>query len=206
MAPETERERQGFAEGQNRYQESDRVLKTDDPGSGPEGIGANLKARMVIGVFDRREEAEATVRDLERLGYPSEDVSLVMQQPGSPAEIGTSATEANKGMATGLTAGAIIGGIAGLAALAIPGVGAILAAGPLAAALGAMTGASLGGLVGAFSGLGVPKEEAIAFDEAVRAGGVVVAVKTSDRDAEGRARDIMEQHGVRKCGSYNQAL
>jgi hypothetical protein len=206
MAHETERERQGFAEPDNRYEQSDRVLKTDDPGTGPEGIVPNLEARIVMGVFDRREDAEATVRELERLGYPSEDISLVMQQPGSPAEIGTGATEANKGMATGLTAGAIIGGLAGLAALAIPGVGAILAAGPLAAALGAMGGAALGGLVGAFTGLGVPKEEAIEFDEAVRAGGVVVAVKASDRDAEGRACDAMERRGARKCGSYNQAL
>ena len=66
MAHETERERQGFAEPENRYRESDRILKTDDPGAGAEGIGANLKARIVMGVFDRREDAEATVRDLIR--------------------------------------------------------------------------------------------------------------------------------------------
>lgn len=206
MGAETEREREGFAEAQNRYQESDRVLKTDDPGTGADGLNANLKARVVVGVFDRQEDAEATVRDLEQLDYPPEDISLVMQRPGSPAEIGTSATEANKGMTTGVTAGAILGGIAGLAALALPGVGAILAAGPLAAALGAMTGAALGGLVGAFSGLGIPKEEAVQLDEAVRAGGVVVAVKAADREADQRACGIMERHGVRRCGSYNQAL
>jgi hypothetical protein len=206
MAPETERERQGFAEGKNRYEESNRVLKTDDPGHGPEGVVPSLKARIVVGVFDRREDAEASVRELEGQGYPSEDISLVMQQPGSPAEIGASQTKADTGMATGITAGAVLGGIAGLAALAIPGVGAILAAGPLAVALGAMTGAAMGGLVGAFTGLGIPKEEAIEFDQAVRAGGVVVAAKTADRAAEDRACATMERHNVRRCGSYNQAL
>jgi hypothetical protein len=206
MAHETERERQGFAEPRNRDEASDRILKTDDPGAGPEGILPNLAARIVVGVFDQRQGAEAAVRALEQAGYPSESISLIMQQPGTPGEVAAGQTKADTGMATGVTAGAVLGGIAGLAALAIPGVGAILAAGPLAAALGAMTGAALGGLVGAFTGLGIPKEEAIEFDQAVRAGGVVVSVKASDRDAEGRACDIMERNGARKCGGYNQAL
>ena len=204
MPAETEREQ--FAEGQNRYQESDRVLKTDDPGSGPDGVVPNLKSRIVVGVFEQQSEAEAAVRALEAPGHPSEDVSLVMQRPGSPPEIGTGQTKADSGMATGVSVGAILGGIAGLAALAIPGIGAILAAGPIAAALGAMGGAALGGLVGAFSGLGIPTEEAEAFDRAVRAGGVVVAVRFADRDAEQRASELMRRHQPQKIGSYNQAL
>jgi hypothetical protein len=204
MAHETERE--GFAEGHNRYEESNRVLKTDDPGTGAEGVVPNLQSRIVVAVFQGQEQAEAAVQDLERAGYPHEDISLVMQRPGSPAEIGAGDTKADTGMVTGITAGAILGGIAGLAALAIPGVGAILAAGPLAAALGAMGGAALGGLVGAFSGLGIPKEEAIQLDEAVRSGGIVVSVKVADRDAEGRVRETLERQGAKKVGSYTQAL
>jgi hypothetical protein len=110
--------------------------------------------------------------------------------PNAGAEVSAGSTQADKGMLTGVSVGALLGGIAGLAALAIPGVGALLAAGPIAAALGAMSGAALGGRVGAFSGLGVPNEEAIAFDEA----------------GEARARGRMEQHRPRKLGSYNQAL
>jgi DNA polymerase len=206
MAPQNEPKRDQYAEGQNRYEASDRVLKTDDPGTGEQGVLPNLKARVLIGVFDALAHAQSAIRDLEGAGYPKDDISLVMQRPGSPPEVDTSATEADKGMTTGVSVGAILGGIAGLAALAIPGVGAILAAGPIAAALGAMSGAALGGLVGAFSGLGIPKEEATALDEAVRAGGIVVAVKVADTDAEARARALMEQHQPRQLGSYNQAL
>jgi hypothetical protein len=201
-----EAERDDIAEGRNRYEESNRVLKTDDPGSGAEGVVPNLQSRIVVAVFQQQEPAEAAVGDLERAGYPRDDISLVMQRPGSPAEIGTGDTKADTGMATGITAGAILGGIAGLAALAIPGVGAILAAGPLAAALGAMGGAAIGGLVGAFSGLGIPKEEAIQLDEAVRSGGIVVSVKVADRDAEGRVRETLDRYGAQKVGSYTQAL
>ena len=207
MAKDNERvEGEDYAEGQNRYQESDRVLKTDDPGSGTSGIVPNLQSRVVVAVFEQRESAEAAVRDLESAGYPSDDISLVMQRPGSAADIGAGDTKADQGMATGITAGAVLGGIAGLAALAIPGVGVILAAGPLAVALGALGGAALGGLVGSFTGLGIPQEEAVRFDEAVRAGGIVVSVKVDDRADEERARTTLDQHGPREVGSYTQAL
>jgi hypothetical protein len=36
-------EREHFTEGQNKYEKSDRVLKTDDPGAGPQGIVPNLQ-------------------------------------------------------------------------------------------------------------------------------------------------------------------
>jgi hypothetical protein len=125
--------------------------------------------------------------------------------PNAGAEVSAGSTQAGKGMFTGVSVGTLLGGIAGLAALAIPDVGTS-AAGPIAAALGAMSGAALGGLVGAFSGLGIPKEGAITFDKAMRTGGIVVAAKVADEASEARARGLMEQHRPRKLGSYNQAL
>jgi hypothetical protein len=162
---------------------------------------------VVVGIFDRQAHAEETLSQLERDGFPRDDISLVMQQPDSSQNpIGPGKTKADQGTVMGVSAGAVLGGIAGLAALAIPGVGALLAAGPIAAALGAMGGAALGGLVGSFTGLGIPSAQAKQFDEAVRAGQVVVAVKIVDRPAEERARDIMQRQQARSVSSYNQAL
>jgi hypothetical protein len=204
MAPETERE--PLAEGQNKYAESERILKTDDPGTGPQGVLPNMSARITIGVFEQADAAQAAMHDLLAAGYPHEQVSLVMQQPGATPEVGTGATKADQGMVAGVSAGAVLGGLAGLAALAIPGVGPILAAGPLAAALGALGGAALGGLVGSFTGLGIPTEQAKEYEQAVRAGGVVVAVKVDDRDDEARATEILNQHRPQAVHSYTQAL
>jgi hypothetical protein len=198
--------REKYVGGQNKYAESERILKTDDPGSGPSGVLPNLSSRIVIGVFGSVEAAQAALRELEAAGYPHEDISLVMQQPGSTPEVGAGATKADQGMVAGVSAGAVLGGLAGLAALAIPGIGPLLAAGPIAVALGAMSGAALGGLVGSFTGLGVPTEQAKEYEAAVRAGGVVVAVKVDDRDDEQRANAILNQHSPRTLHSYTQAL
>ncbi len=195
-----------IAEGENRYETSDRILKTDDPGLGPEGIAPNLGAQVVIGVFDDTATAQSAVNALEASGYPREDISLVMQERGSAPEIGAEATHADTGIATGVGAGAVLGGIAGLAALAIPGVGPLLAAGPLAALLGAVSGAALGGLLGSFTGLGIPTEAAKEYEAAVREGGVVVAAKAADADNEKRITDVLQQHGPRTVHSYTQAL
>ncbi|HNP69872.1 MAG TPA: hypothetical protein PLO33_14455 [Kouleothrix sp.] len=194
------------AEGENRYETSDRVLKTDDPGSGPQGMLPNLRSRIVIGVFEQLEQAQAAVHELEAAGYPTKDVSLVMQQPGSAPEVATGDTKADTGIAAGVSAGAVIGGIAGVAALAIPGIGPLLAAGPLAAVLGALGGAALGGLVGSFTGLGIPTERAKEYEQAVRAGGIVVAVKADDRSDEERVQSLMQRHEPRAVHSYTQAL
>ena len=195
-----------FTEGQNKNASSDRILKTDDPGSGPAGLVANLSSRIVIGVFDAGDAAQGAVHALEAAGYAHDDISLVMQQRGSAPEVGAGETKADQGMVAGVSAGAVLGGLAGLAALAIPGIGPILAAGPIAVALGALSGAALGGLVGSFTGLGVPTERAKEYEEAVRAGGVVVAVKVADRQDEERATGVLQGYGPRTVHSYTQAL
>jgi hypothetical protein len=118
----------------------------------------------------------------------------------------TSHTKAEQGTATGATTGAVMGGVAGLAALAIPGLGLVLAAGPIAVALGALVGGALGGLVGSFAGLGIPTEQAKAYEAAVRAGGVVMTVHVADRDAGERVTGVMREQGATQAASYTEEL
>jgi hypothetical protein len=183
-----------------------RLEKAGTPGRGPAGVIPNLQARVVVGIFEQIERAEATGKELHRLGYSDKDISIVMQPAGSAPETPTSQTKAEQGTATGATTGAVIGGIAGLAALAIPGIGPVLAAGPIAVALGALTGGALGGLVGSFTGLGIPTEQAKAYEAAVRAGGVVMTVRAADRDAADRITGVMNNRGVKQAASYTEEL
>jgi hypothetical protein len=97
-------------------------------------------AKTVVGVFDRFLLAEDAIQELERAGFPRNDISIVISivagnQGGDRA---SKTADSGAGMVAGAGAGAAIGGVAGLilglGALAIPGVGPILAAGPIAAA------------------------------------------------------------------------
>ena len=184
-----------------------RIAKTDDPGVGPEGVLPDLSAHIVVGIFDQFEQADAARKALRQAGYRDENISLVMQERETAPEVSANETKANEGAIAGVSAGAVVGGAIGLAALAIPGIGPLLAAGPIAAALGgALAGSALGGLIGSFSGLGIPTEHAKRYEAAVRSGGVVLAIKVPDREAADRVRAMLDQHGAREAGNYNQAL
>lgn len=184
-----------------------RIAKTDDPGKGPEGIVPDLQSRIVIGVFDRYQRAADAAKALQNGGYSSEDVSVVMQPEGTAPELGSGETKADQGTIMGASTGAILGGALGLVALSIPGIGPLLAAGPLAAAIsGALVGGSLGGLVGSITGLGVPTEHAEAYERAIRNGGIVVAVRTPDRERADQVSRVLNDHGAREVGGYTQAL
>jgi hypothetical protein len=189
-----------------RESQEQRIPKRDGPGKGPQGIAPDMQARTVTGIFDRPDHVEALLGDLRTAGYRDDDISVVMQQAGAAPELGAGDTKASEGTLAGASVGAVLGGIAGLAALAIPGIGPLLATGPIAAALGALTGSALGGLVGSFTGLGIPTEHAQDYEAAVRSGGVVVALRAVDREQEERANDILRRHGARQVAGYTQAL
>lgn len=176
-------------------------------------------AQTVVGLFDRFDEAQAVVRDLESAGFTHDAISVIAndasgeysQQYGSNDKKmdNTPAEQAGSGAVGGTAVGAGLGILAGLAALAIPGVGPIIAAGPLAGALGAGAatvagatalgagiGAASGALVGPLVDAGIPRPEAEVYNEGVRRGGSLVTVRTNDRQDAEEAADIMSRHNV----------
>lgn len=168
-------------------------------------------ARMVLGVFTERRQAEDAIRELGDSGFKVKDISVIMKDSKVAEEVSHSTgASVAEGAASGATAGGVIGGLAGLlvglGAIAIPGVGAILIGGPIAAALGlsgaaattvsgAVTGALAGGLVGALVGLGVPEEDAKVYEERVKDGAILLLVPTTITNEED-AREILEASGA----------
>ena len=71
---------------------------------------------------------------------------------------------------------------------------------------GAVTGGAVGGLVGSFAGLGVPTDEAKAYEEALRSGSVILAVKTADEDAAKELESLLLVQGAQRATSYQPAL
>jgi hypothetical protein len=145
--------------------------------------------KKIVGVFHTEREAINAIEGLKQQGYRAEDISVIAKDKEDLNTVTDSTgSKAPEGIATGATAGGILGGVTGLlvgiGALAIPGVGPILAAGPIAATLtGAAVGAGTGGLVGGLIGLGIPEDEANVYNDYVKDGNILVLVDSQvDRD------------------------
>jgi len=97
--------------------------------------------------------------------------------------------DVSQGATWGGAAGGAAGLLAGLGALTIPGIGPILAAGPLA---GALTGVAAGGLGGALIDYGIPENEGRRYEEDIKKGEILVAIKSSDEKVADAARVFRE--------------
>ena len=161
--------------------------------------------QIVTRLFDTFSDAQHAVIELERVGVPHGDISLVshkddttqgdsvrrepqgahLREPHDTTAPEAGARDAGVGAAAGGAIGAAGGVLAGLGLIAIPGLGPVVAAGWLAAAaVGAVTGAvvagAAGGLVGALTHAGVSQQEADFYAEAVRRGGTLVSAQVPD--------------------------
>ncbi len=154
---------------------------------------------VVAQSFSREEEAHTAIQALKDAGFSGDDISVVAQDRNAAADVaestGTKAAEGTGiGAMTGGTLGAMGGMLAGLGTLAIPGIGPLVAAGPLATTLaGAGAGGLTGGLVGALTGLGIPENEAQAYQERFDQGDFIVVVDSRGREQE--ARQILQGGG-----------
>jgi hypothetical protein len=152
---------------------------------------------MLTGLFRDRDSAERAYKSISDRGYSRDDVNVVMSDEtrkrhfsgstdGRATELGTKAAEgAGIGGAIGGSLGAIAAAIAAVGTtIALPGLGLVIA-GPLAAAIaGAGAGAATGGIVGALIGWGIPEERVKEYDQGIREGGILMAVRPrNDEDA-----------------------
>ena len=149
--------------------------------------------RTVTTIYPDVPTAAAAVRDLFEADFEAEQVSLLMDRATREAEFPGEEHPVEAGTGWGATVGALASGAAMLGFLT---VGGLAVAGPLGAVLTATsTGAVGGGLVGALASLGFTSKEAEAFEAALRAGGVAVAVETETQDRATDAMAILERRG-----------
>jgi hypothetical protein len=153
--------------------------------------------RTVVGLFARRRDAEAAIRDLKAAGFKDDQVGVALQDKEEQGDLLESAgVKEAEGAAAGAVSGGLVGGLIGLlGSLLIPGVGPIMVGGVLASTLtGAGIGAAAGGIIGALMGLGVPETDAKHFDHGLRLGSTLVTVDAGSRTAE--ALVILDRHGM----------
>ena len=149
-------------------------------------------------VFETRDDAEEAIQSLSRSGFDVKKLSLVGKGYHSEEHPVGFYTVGDKIKAWGGT-GAFWGGIWGLllapAVFVLPGVGIVAMAGPVVAALvGALEGAVLVGGVSAMgaalSQVGVPKDQVIKYETALKVDKYVLLVQGNAED-QAKARSIL---------------
>jgi hypothetical protein len=161
-----------------------------------------MSDRTIARLYDSYQDAAQAVHDLQAVGIPHEDISLIANnadnrtQPEKVHEGNESGSGAEIGAGLGALAGGGVGVLTGLGMLAIPGVGPVVAAGWLIALVaGAASGAVAGGLLGGLVGAGVSREHAEVFAEGVRRGGTVLTVRMPE-ERVAQVETIMDRNAA----------
>ena len=151
-------------------------------------------------VFDSHAAAEAAIRTLGQSGFDLKKLSLVGKGYHSEEKPMGFYTAGDRIKAWGGT-GAFWGGIWGLllapAVFVLPGLGVVGMAGPIVATLvGALEGAvvvgGLSALGAALTQIGVPKDQVIKYEAALKVDKYLLVVHGSAEDQE-RARAVLAQ-------------
>jgi hypothetical protein len=169
------------------------------------------KKTAVFGIYQTSAQAERAVDDLVRAGFPSADVSVLLQDYRGTRDFAHQKdTKAPEGTTTGVTAGGIVGGtlgvLAGIGAIAIPGLGPFIAAGPIMAGLAGLgAGGVVGGLIGALVGMGIPEYEAKRYEGRLKNGGVLLSVHCDTSEEIDRAKQILKATGAEDVSSSGES-
>jgi len=159
--------------------------------------------KTVVGLFDSREQAEKAVSSLRGRGFYEEISILAADKGKTGGDTGEYRRDTGGGsVASGVSAGSVLGGLAGLAmgagALVIPGVGPIVAAGPIA---GLLSGAATGGIAGGLIDWGIPAERGKYYEGKVKEGKILASVRTDETKINDAAR-IMRENGARDVETH----
>jgi len=162
--------------------------------------------QTITRLFDNYSDAKSAVADLENLGIPHDDLSIVASNAdGSHGDHDHDGVNDHGDVTRGTSTGAVLGGagglLAGLGLLAIPGLGPIVAAGWLAATaagagIGALGGAATGSIVGALKNAGHTDEEAHVYSEGVRRGGSLLSARVPDELSQQASTVLARYNGV----------
>ncbi len=169
------------------------------------------KNTSVFGIYSDTPQVEEAVDSLRLDGFRVEDLSvLVPENSGSKGLAHEKSSKAPEGAATGMGAGAVIGGalgwLAGIGLLSFPEFGTLVAAGPIIGALaGAGAMGTVGGIAGALIGLSIPEYEARRYAGRLKEGGILVSVHCDDAEWVRRARTILRATGARDIAAAPEA-
>jgi hypothetical protein len=175
---------------------------------------ATMPEQSVVGVYDTMAKAEEAVHQLDREGFPIQQVSIIGKDPEREKKVEGYVTVedvAKKGMSTGALALGVFGLLSAAVSVWIPGFGHLSVAGPLATALlgllggieGAVAGAAWGGVLGGLMGWAVSRQHLLKYEEHLRAGKYLVIAHGSVEEVV-RAQHILHHRGAEELNLHVQ--
>jgi uncharacterized membrane protein len=156
------------------------------------------KTSAAVAVYATHDEADAAIRSLQKSGFDMKNLSIVGKDFRTEEHAVGYYNTGDRVKFWGKT-GAFWGGLAGIlfssAFLLIPVVGHIIVLGPLVSSvIGGLEGAAVVGttsaLFGALTGLGIPKDSVIQYENEVKAGKFLVLAQGTDEEVA-RAKNIL---------------
>ena len=152
--------------------------------------------QAVVAIYRSHSDAEAAVRRLSEGGLPINQISIIGRNFETHEDVQGFYRPADAAL-DGAGQGAWFGGLFGLMMGAMgffvmPAVGALMVMGPLSGMIaGAIGGAGVGALINGLVASGVPREQALMYQERLQAGEFLVVVHGS-ADAAARAHEILD--------------
>jgi hypothetical protein len=164
--------------------------------------------QAVVATYHTHADAEAAVRRLSEGGIPITHISIIGRHFETHEDIQGFYRPADAAL-SGAGQGAWYGGLFGLMAGAFgffvfPVVGALMVLGPLAGMIaGAVGGAGMGALISSLIASGVPRDQALKYQDRLQAGEFVVVVHQGEGEAAqaseilaGTAYTHLQTHGT----------
>jgi hypothetical protein len=162
----------------------------------------------VVGVFKSRSAADRGAAELVPLEVPRDRINILTPEV-TDKELAAVPTVAGEQPGMGKAMGAVVGGAMGIAggaglapaiaSLLVPGVGPVvgigIVAGTLLGAIGAAGGSAVGAALESEVFQGLPEDELIVYEDALRKGRTVVVVMAEDDQADA-VRGALELGGA----------
>jgi uncharacterized membrane protein len=152
----------------------------------------------VTAVYKTRAGAEEALRRMEVIGIADNQISILSSDEtrGKAFEI-EKGSKTDEGFAAGATmgglVGAVIAGVLSAGAIAIPGMNLVVSGYLISALAGLGAGAATGGLIGALVGAGFEENEAKFYENELREGNILLAVKVRDGDQKKQVKEILDE-------------
>jgi len=162
--------------------------------------------QTIAGIFTSRAEAERTARFLEAIGVPPSRITVLSS--GSATD--RLPTDEGEAPGTGAAIGAVVGGATGAAVglplgaaitFLVPGIGPVIALGVLGAALFGAGGAAAGSALEQSLVTGVPRDDRLAYEVALRRGRSVLVALEDDPARAVEARRIVDNSADEDVGA-----
>ncbi len=158
----------------------------------------------IVALYHNHEQAEDSVRQLQRSGYDMTKLSIVAKDYHTDENVigyYTVGDRMKKWGAIGAFWGGLWGMLFGSAFFFIPGFGPLLIAGPFVSSLvGALEGAAtLGGLSvlgAALASIGIPKNSILEYETEVKAGKFLLLAHGNEQDVENAKQTLNLQAQV----------